>query len=318
MIPGAVSEVEPPPQHDRLLARLALASLITTLLLVMVGGYTRGSGSGYGCEDRWPLCEGGALGGLLPRAEREMIIEWSHRWLAATVGVLVLATAITAWRRSRGRPWVLGPAVAAVVTVGVQAWVGRMIVAEDLDADLVSLHLAISMAVVGLLSVLSVTSRLDAYGHDIGDRGWVRVVGAGAAGSYLLLLLGSMVHNRYFPGWPLMDGTLFPDLATRYHLLHLAHRTLAGIGIGYLGWLAWQARTRARPDRERRLVDAAAAVYGVNVLLGLAHVVTEVSSSLVVAAHLGVASVVWALLVATTTVAARSGAERSDAEVGSW
>ncbi len=54
-------------------------------------------------------------------------------------------------------------------------------------------------------------------------------------------------------------------------------------------------------------MDAAAAVYGVNVLLGLAHVVTEVSSSVVVAAHLGVASLVWTLLVAATAEAARPG-----------
>jgi heme a synthase len=69
--------------------------LSLTVFLVMLGGYTRGSGSGYGCEDRWPLCENGLLGGLLPRLEYHMIVEWTHRWVAAIVGLLIIATAVT-------------------------------------------------------------------------------------------------------------------------------------------------------------------------------------------------------------------------------
>jgi len=67
---------------------LARWALVATVFLVMLGGYTRGSGSGYGCADRWPLCEDGLLGGLLPRLEYHMIVEWTHRWVAAGIGVL--------------------------------------------------------------------------------------------------------------------------------------------------------------------------------------------------------------------------------------
>jgi heme A synthase len=58
-------EPETGPKHDST-ARIALAALAATLLLIVVGGFTRGSGSGYGCADRWPLCEEGLLGGWLP------------------------------------------------------------------------------------------------------------------------------------------------------------------------------------------------------------------------------------------------------------
>ncbi|SVB81576.1 uncharacterized protein METZ01_LOCUS234430, partial [marine metagenome] len=34
-------------------ARLSRVTLATTLVLVGIGGFTRGSGSGYGCADRW-------------------------------------------------------------------------------------------------------------------------------------------------------------------------------------------------------------------------------------------------------------------------
>ncbi len=136
--------------------RLSWMALVATLVLVGIGGFTRGSGSGYGCADRWPLCENGLLGGLLPRVEYHMIIEWTHRWVAALVGTLAVATAVTAWRRHRHQLTIVIPAVAAVAAIGVQAWVGRLVVKGELDADLVSVHLVISMAVVALLTIVVV------------------------------------------------------------------------------------------------------------------------------------------------------------------
>ena len=94
-------------------------TLAATLLLITFGGFTRGSGSGYGCSDRWPLCQDGLLGGLLPRGEFHMIVEWTHRWLAAVVGILAVATAVVAWRRLER--WIAWVAVSAVVVIGVQA-----------------------------------------------------------------------------------------------------------------------------------------------------------------------------------------------------
>ena len=101
--------------------RLAQWSLATTVFLVMLGGYTRGSGSGYGCEDRWPLCEDGLLGGLLPRLEYHMIVEWTHRWVAAIVGILIVATAVAAWRdrpRNRRAAWPAAAVAASRVRSG--------------------------------------------------------------------------------------------------------------------------------------------------------------------------------------------------------
>lgn len=298
------------------LQRLAWATLGTTLVLVAVGGYTRGSGSGYGCQDRWPLCENGAAGGLLPRWEHHMIVEWTHRWVAAFVGVLALATAVTAWRARRGgqRPArsVVAPAVTAVVLVTAQAYLGRMVVKEELDADLVALHLANAMAVIAMLAVVVVNARPPAHAGDAPLRSatvagrpavWTRLVGAGAALSLLVLLLGSSVHNEYVGGWPLVDGKIVPDLSTRVVAVHYAHRVAAGVMAVYAAWLAVQVVRRRRPRGEVILVHTAAAGVLVNALLGAAHVVTEVSSSGIVVAHLAVASITWTCLVLATLLA---------------
>ncbi|MEK7251649.1 MAG: COX15/CtaA family protein [Actinomycetota bacterium] len=280
----------------RTLSRWALGS---TVLLVTLGGYTRGSGSGYGCKDRWPLCENGLLGGLLPRLEYHMVVEWTHRWVAAIVGLLIILTAIAAWRSRPRNPRIVWPATAAIVVVGVQAWLGRLIVKGDLDRDLVSVHLTVSMLIVGLLVLVVVAS--GARSSAPADTKWRWMVIAAAATAYGVLLLGSTVHNLYFAGWPLQASELIPDLSNRYALLHFTHRLVAGLGFAYLVYLAVRARRIGRP--ERLLLTTSAAAFAVNVGLGAVHVFTEVSSAAVVALHLLFATVAWASAVGAAAVA---------------
>ena len=234
-----------------------------------------------------------------------MVIEWTHRWLAALVGILALATAISAWRHFRKRSVVLVPAIAAVLVIGVQAWVGRLVVTGNLAADLVSLHLAISMTVVALLTIVVVAVGRPADEPEDSHRrlSWTIRVGVAAAASFLLLILGSLVHNLYFRGWPLMENNPVPDLSSAVRVAHYMHRLLAGILGAYLGYLVIVGNRMGLAVREKRLIAAAGIVYLINIGLGGAHVLTKVSSALLVATHLGMAAVVWSLLVAATTMA---------------
>lgn len=304
-VPG--SHVENPRTRDSRTSRLALVTTVVTLGLVAIGGYTRGSGSGYGCADRWPLCEDGVLGGLVPRWQYHMVIEWTHRWVAATVGFLAIATAISAYRNYRHRRDVLWPAVAAIGVIGVQAWVGRMVVKEDLDADLVSLHLAISMLVVALVTITTVNARplRETRPADPDERTWSRFVGAAAAGSIAVLLLGSYVHNLYISGWPLVGNKLLPAFTSRYITVHFAHRVLAAVVAVLLVRLVFVSMAKNRPVFERRLVMGAAACFVLNIALGAGHVMTEVGSTVLVAMHLLLAGLVWMLLVAAAAESRR-------------
>lgn len=297
------------------LQRLAWTTLGATLLLVAVGGYTRGSGSGYGCGDRWPLCRGGALGGLLPRADEHMIVEWTHRWSAMVVGLLALATAITAWRTARRERAVLVPAVVALVLVAAQAYVGRLIVTNELSADLVTLHLANAMAVVAMAGLTAVNSRYPAVRGPVageGDARWRACVAAGAALSLAVLLLGSSVHNQYVGGWPLVGNRLVPELAGRVVTLHFFHRVAAGLLAIAVVALVVAARRLTRPRSEQGLVIGAAAATYVNAVLGAAHVATEVRSETVVVLHLSAASLVWTFLLLAALLARRHDAPAAE------
>jgi cytochrome c oxidase assembly protein subunit 15 len=276
-------------------ARLARVTLILTLFLIGFGGFTRGSLSGYGCEDRWPLCKDGLLGGWLPRPEFHMIVEWTHRWLAAWVGLFALLLFLSAWksRRERLAPVILS--ASALVVIFIQAWIGRAVVKNDLDADLVSLHLLISLTVAFLItSVIVTSSPRDARP---GPGKWRTLVVSAAGSSLVVLFLGSLVHNQYYPGWPLMKVGLMPGFGSIYANIHWFHRVGAGLLLIGLFGLVRHAKTTGRPPASIRMVSWAAWLYTANVLAGWLHVLTKVSSSLVVATHLSLAAVVAVLLV---------------------
>ena len=233
-----------------------------------------------------------------------MVVEWVHRWTAAVVGVLAVALLISAWRHYRHRPIVVRLAAAALAVIIIQALIGRSVVKTDLDTDLVALHLAVSMVVVALLTLIAValTPRRDKARTAAVDRVWTIRLGVATGGSYVLLLLGAYVHNRYYSGWPLVSNTLVPDLSDRYIVVHWLHRAVAGAGIFYLGWLLVIARRLERPDGEQSLLLVATGAYGLNVGLGAVHVFTEVTSDAVITAHLLASTVVWTALVAATAL----------------
>jgi cytochrome c oxidase assembly protein subunit 15 len=141
--------------------RLALWTTATTYFLILVGGLVRGSGAGLGCPD-WPRCFGywipPASGSALPPQfdpslfnPRLMWTEYLNRLLGVTVGFLILATVVSAWRLHRHDPGIFRSTVAALLLTGFQGWLGGRVVAHDLAAWIVTVHLIIALVIVQLL-----------------------------------------------------------------------------------------------------------------------------------------------------------------------
>jgi hypothetical protein len=61
--------------HERF-ARFAWAVLVWNVLVILWGAYVRASGSGAGCGNHWPLCDGSVM---LVSPNTHKIIEFIHR-----------------------------------------------------------------------------------------------------------------------------------------------------------------------------------------------------------------------------------------------
>src|SRR6185437_11083173 len=129
--------VRPMPKRFVTLARVAAAS---AYLLIVLGAVVRISGSGMGCGDHWPLCNGHLFP---PLDDIRTVIEWSHRLVAGVVSILVVALVALDWRRA----W---PALALLI---VQILLGAVTVKTELKPVLVILHLATAMLLLAALIV---------------------------------------------------------------------------------------------------------------------------------------------------------------------
>jgi len=133
------------------LTRLAFSTLFIVFTLIFIGGYVSSSGVGLSCPD-WPLCPAG----LVPM--KEFIIEYFHRTIAATTGIMVFATMFFTLRsKETSKSTKIASMIAAGLVVG-QIILGAIVIVEKLHALLVTMHLGMGL----ILFIMILTVFLDA------------------------------------------------------------------------------------------------------------------------------------------------------------
>ena len=111
-------------------ARVAVTAVVVTYLHLVFGGIVRITGSGMGCGDHWPKCNGSWIP---PFTDLTVMIEWTHRLLALLV-ILSILWLVGAARTRAADPGVSGaggvsrPAVVALVLVVSVALLGMVTV----------------------------------------------------------------------------------------------------------------------------------------------------------------------------------------------
>jgi len=276
--------------------KLAAWTLATAILLVTVGVIVRATDSGLGCPD-WPLCHGQLIP---PLGDSKAWIEWIHRDIAVIIGFMILGLGGLAIRDHRDRPSLLWPSFAAVGLVGFQAWLGRETVRLGNSGESVMAHLAAAMLLVGLLVFLTVRA---GFPGRIAGRGasqrFSLLATFAALATFALLLFGSNVTATdsalVFPDWPLMGGSFAPPL-TEVSSAQIVHRWVAGfvaIVVALVAVAAW--RTQRHRPAVVRLALGAAALFGVQVVIGGLQVLTQLSAW-TQTLHLALGAVIWAML----------------------
>ena len=289
--------------------KLAVATAVSTIVLFAVGGLVRGTGSGLGC-DTWPECTPGRL---FPAGTIHSLIEFSHRFLVFVSTVLVVLTAVFAWRdKARYRP-ILGAATAAIPLVLAQAVLGGIVVKTDLNPWWVTGHFAVALVFVAdvvyvAVNAICLARREPATGGRASDGGFARLALLATVATFALLFVGTLVRAKgaglAFTDWPLMNGRLVPALGGAATFMFL-HRVLAALVFVLVLYVMVRARTMTRRSRDLvRLSTLLAVLFVGEIVVGAAQVWTRLRPWPVVG-HVALSVLIWAALVTLATVAHR-------------
>ncbi|SJN14945.1 Heme A synthase, cytochrome oxidase biogenesis protein Cox15-CtaA [Halomonas citrativorans] len=286
------------------LSRLTLLGTLLTIVVILVGAWTRLVDAGLGCPD-WPGCYGRLL---VPDGEHAALrhpdapldaakawVEMVHRYIATLLGLLVLSVLALGWpfRNTHHFPWSISVLLLAAIII--QGAFGAFTVTLKLWPQVVTLHL------LGGLSVLLLFFWLHLRLTSVSEK---KVIGAKcfnifwglAAGLLILQLgLGGWVTSNYSgmacQGFPACNGQWWPhmDLSEGFHLtqtvgpnylhgqlhaearvaIHYMHR-LGALLLGVSLLMLWY-RYRHNPSVARALVFVIG-VYALQVVLGIANV----------------------------------------------
>ncbi len=99
-----------------------------TFILLMVGVYTKEVGADLTCGMKWPMCDG-AIYGLFP-ANLPSAIEWSHRFLALVVGILILVALYKSWEIHGSKSRITKAVLLAVLLLPMQVILGALTVVK--------------------------------------------------------------------------------------------------------------------------------------------------------------------------------------------
>jgi cytochrome c oxidase assembly protein subunit 15 len=279
----------------------ALSVVFVTYGLIVLGGTVRATDSGTACPD-WPLCHGE----IIPPADTNVWIEFSHRLVASIVGFLILGLVYAIWRHHRADRPMWYAAVAVTVLLGLQVIVGGVTVGTETAAGVVAIHLTIALTLISLLIFIT-TRLLREEPRPAGDIGWYPLVVS--AGLFVLIIVGVFVSQRHaglaYPDWPLFDGKLTP-LNNETGNLHYAHRVLAAVvGLLALGLLVRASTGRAATPVLLGLTFAAV-LFAAQVVVGAANIWYTLDESVRIL-HLALASAVWCVLAFTMAWAYHNG-----------
>jgi cytochrome c oxidase assembly protein subunit 15 len=261
-------------------------SLILVLLVIVAGATVRVTGSGMGCPD-WPLCYDCwippvsvdqlpadyqtrfAVEGQLAHFDAvQTWIEYINRLLGVLAGLAMLVSlAFALWVR-------LGPAFPAlsglaVVLTGFVAWLGARVVETYLAPSVVTLHLAVALAIVAVLVYeRELLLRLAGIKREPLDLKFLAALILSGVSMAVQLYLGTLVRESN----DLSFVHALPEAGAFFHPWHadLFHRVSAGFLAGACAlqvFLAWRRRERA-PSLWRWSVFLCLSV-GLQALLGL-------------------------------------------------
>jgi len=297
-------------RHLRRFAGFATFAAIWTYALIVFGGIVRITGSGMGCGDHWPKCNGH----WIPPFTVQTLIEYTHRLLGVSIGLVLIAVFVYAVRHRRergfgGKGGVLPYVAIVLALVVVQGLLGAITVWFEIPPIVVVVHFTVALTIMAILILAAIRARSlmapSTEPHATAAKD-ARVAHIAAGLGFFVVVFGALVANnsgapQACQGFPLCNGSLLPHGPSLVHI-HWTHRLLAFITfffVIYQGVRTWQ-RGGPRSVRMSAVAAAVAVVLQIIVAAGLIemHLPRELQ-----ALHLAVGAAVWASLVVWLGVA---------------
>ncbi|MEC5200790.1 cytochrome c oxidase assembly protein subunit 15 [Arthrobacter sp. PL16] len=141
-----------------LVRRLAIASLVSQIAIVVTGGAVRLTASGLGCPE-WPRCTPESIV-TTPEMGFHGVIEFGNRLLTFVLVIIAVAMIVSVLGLRRERKDLFRLSVGLFLGIPAQAVIGGITVWTGLNPWVVGLHFIVSMILVALATVLVDRARL--------------------------------------------------------------------------------------------------------------------------------------------------------------
>ena len=305
----AAVPVTAPMLPSQALRRFSWAVLVYFIAVILWGSLVRATGSGAGCGNHWPLCNGTVFQHS-PRADT--MIEFTHRITSGISFFSAVGLLVWVYRGTVRGHLARAAAVASVGFTLIEAVLGALLVKLGLTAQsqspyrapYLALHLANTLL---LLAALTLTAHFlsRAHGYRRNDVTLVAPVGA-ALGILVLLIVGvtgslADLGDTLFPAQSL-DSALAHDFAAGSNWLvrwRWTHPTVAFLASVFLIWLLVRAARRSAQWDNRSLSAVVLVLLAAQYILGVLDVVLLAPTWLQIAHLLG-ADLLWVALVVLT------------------
>ena len=277
-----------PAPPNRLLPRFAWFVVFYNVLVIVWGALVRASGSGAGCGNHWPLCNGQ----VLPVSPGfHTVIEFTHRMMVSGSTFLVLALLVYIFRTTLKGQAARALAVASTLLLLNEAFLGALLVKLGYVTGnqstgrivLLSIHLGNTLL---LMAALTLTARFLSTGQSWADlpitRRFVGVV-EGLVTTIFVGITGSIaaLGDTLFPAASL-QASIAQDFAAGSPWLlrlRLVHPALALVAALFALWLVAHARktppslSSAQHTNRQHLANLLLLLLGLQFALGIADVV---------------------------------------------